>query len=311
MRLVTIFINKRCPLRCKHCSVGFSESFHGSTFRIKEDELVGIITGIDPKIYKLIVFGGGEPSLDPSIIKLGVDTCRRSGLLSGIVTAPIWASNPARAKEFLDKVDGLTDVILSYDYYHLEFLKFAHYENAVRESSQRGIRVGVNITYGDESERQPLIDSLAPLMFGITYVGTSRAVPIGNASVPEKMDMQYVTINSLEDFEAVPRGCILGKAYVDENLKVHGCCYSCTGEHSPFSSPSEGTPVSKVFQDMENNPVFQSVMKKGFLGALSPEGKQLLLDRVRGQRFGTECDLCVYTMKKDAGAVWQQCVSSD
>jgi hypothetical protein len=257
------------------------------------------------------VFGGGEPSLDPSLIKLGVDTCRRSGLLSGIVTAPIWSSNPIRAKEFLDKVNGLTDIILSYDYYHLEFLKFAHYENAVQEASQRGIRIGVNITYSDEAEKQPLIDSLAPLMYGITYLGTSRAVPIGNASVPEKVDMQYVTINTLEDFDAVPRGCILGKAYVDEDLKVHGCCYSCTGEHSPFSSPSEGTPVAQVFQEMEENPVFQSVLKKGFLGSLSPVGKQLLLERVRGQRFGTECDLCVHTMKKDAGAIWQQCVNTD
>lgn len=310
MRLVTIFINKRCPLRCKHCSVGFSESFHGSAFRIREDDLVGIIAGIDPTIYKLVVFGGGEPSLDPSLIKLGVDTCRNSGLLSGIVTAPIWSSTPRRAKEFLDKVKGLTDIILSYDYYHLEFLKFTHYENAVREAYHRGIRVGVNITYSDETEKQPLIDSLAQLMFGIAYLGTSCAVPIGNASLQEKIAMSYVTINTLGDFDALPRACLLGKAYVDENLQIHGCCYSCTGEDSPFSCHSQGRPVGKVFQEMEKSPIFQSVLKNGFLESLSPLGKQLLLNRVRGQRFGTECDLCVHTMTKDASAIWQQCVTN-
>jgi organic radical activating enzyme len=311
MRLVTIFINKRCPLRCRHCSVGFSESFHGSTFRIREEDLVNIIEGIDPSIYKLVVFGGGEPSLAPSLIKLGVDTCRKSGLLSGIVTAPIWSSSPARAKAFLDRVCGLTDVILSYDSYHLEFLKFAHYENAVREAFQRGIRVGINLTYSDESEKQPLIDSLGPLMFGISYLGTSRAVPIGNASVQDKVGMQYITITAPADLDAVPRGCILGKAYVDEDLRVHGCCYSCTGEHSPFSFRGNGSPIASIFQEMETDPLFQSVLKKGFLGSLSPAGKQLLFHRVQGQRFGTECDLCVHIMKKDATAIWQQCVNTD
>lgn len=308
MRLVTILINKRCPLRCRHCSVGFSGAFHGTPFRIREDDLVRIIAGIDPTVYKLVVFGGGEPSLDPSLIRLGVDTCRDSGILSGIVTAPIWSSTPRRATEFLDKVLGLKDVILSYDYYHLEFLKFAHYENAVRAAHERGIRVGVNITYSDDAEKQHLIDSLAELRFGIAYVGASRAVPIGNASQQDKIPMQYVTINTLADFDAIPRGCLLGKAYVDENLQIHGCCYSCTGEDSPFSSDSGGKPIGKVFQDMESNPLFQSVLKKGFLESLSPSGKQLLLNRVRGQRFGTECDLCVHTMTKDAGAIWQHCV---
>ena len=308
MRLVTIFINKRCPLRCRHCSVGFSDSYHGSSFRIKDSELINIIEGIDPTVYKLVVFGGGEPSLDPLLIKVGVDTCKKVGLLSGIVTAPIWASTPARANDFLDKVAGLTDVILSYDYYHLEFLKLAHYEIAVREAHARGLRIGVNITYSEERERDPLIDSLAPMMFGISYLGTTRAVPIGNASDPESIQVQYSTINNLEDLDAIPRGCILGKAYVDENLKVHGCCYSCMGEQSPFTSSAEGKPIAEVFREMENNRVFQAVMKNGFLGALSPAGKQLLLDRVRGQRFSTECDLCVNIMKKDATAIWNECL---
>jgi hypothetical protein len=122
------------------------------------------------------------------------------------------------------------------------------------------------------------------------------------------VDMQYVTINTVEDLEAVPRGCILGRAFIDKDSKVHGCCYSSTGEQSPFSPIVEGNSMKENFEQMESSPLFQIVMKNGFLDSLSPAGKQLLVDRVRGQRFGTECDLCVNAMKKDTDAIWRECL---
>ena len=304
MRSLTIVINERCPLRCRHCSVGFSEAYRGNSYRIEAAALIRIIEGIDRDIYGAVLFAGGEPSLDPSLVKTGVDSCRKAGLISSMITAPIWASSDESAEKFLGQVDGLREVTLSFDLYHLEFLKFKHYEIATRAAVKRGMRVQFHITYSKEQEKAFLMTSLAPIL-PLIDVSAMRVVPVGNAAT--QVDIKYITIETVEDFEAVPRGCLLGKTIIDSKLQVHGCCWSSLGDKSPFSfSPEENSPA-RAFKKMENSPVFQAVLKAGFIDSLSARGKELLLDRVRGQRFATECDLCVATMKEGAEGVWHEC----
>jgi MoaA/NifB/PqqE/SkfB family radical SAM enzyme len=304
MRSVTIVVNERCPLRCRHCSVGFSEAYRGNSYRIEEATLISIIEGIDPAVYGAVLFAGGEPSLDPLLVKTGVDACRKAGLASSMITAPIWASSAESAEKLLDQVEGLREITLSFDLYHLEFLKFKHYEIATRHAVQRGIHVQFHITYSKEPEKAFFMTSLDPIL-SLIDVSFMRAVPVGNAAT--QVDMEYVTVESAADFDAIPRGCFLGKAIVDSKLQVHGCCWSSLGEKSPFSSGVGENPPSGAFTKMENSPVFQAVMKDGFIDSLSERGKQLLLDRVRGQRFATECDLCVATMKEGSESVWREC----
>src|SRR5207253_2894387 len=122
--------NNRCPLRCRHCSVGFSDQYKGNDQRIDADELIDLITAIDPGIYDMVLFAGGEPSLEVALLRIGIAACKTRFLRSAIVTAPIWAVNEEAAKRFVDSVPGLNQIILSYDKYHLEFLKVAHYEMA-------------------------------------------------------------------------------------------------------------------------------------------------------------------------------------
>jgi organic radical activating enzyme len=304
MRSVTIVVNERCPLRCRHCSVGFSETYRGNSYRIEEATLVRIIEGIDRDVYGAVLFAGGEPSLDPWLVKTGVDACRKAGLSSSMITAPVWASSQETAEKFLNQVEGLREITLSFDLYHLEFLKFRHYEIAAREAAKRGIHVQFHITYSKEPEKSFLMAVIAPIL-PLIDVSCMRAVPVGNAAT--QVEMEYVTIETVANLEAIPRGCLLGKAIVDSKLQVHGCCWSSLGEESPFSAGLGEHPPAGAFAKLENSAAFQAVMKDGFIDSLSARGKELLFDRVRGQRFATECDLCVATMKKGAEGVWREC----
>jgi organic radical activating enzyme len=304
MRSVTIVINERCPLRCRHCSVGFSDSYRGNSYRIAPATLTQIIESLDRTIYGTVLFAGGEPSLDPGLVKIGVDACQTAGLVSSMITAPIWASSEQTAGQLLDKLQGLHHMTLSFDLYHLEFLKFRHYELAAREALKRDIRVLFHMTYSQEGERDFLLTAIAPIR-SLVDVSCMRAVPVGNAAT--QVEMEYITIETLEDLEAVPRGCLLGKTIVDSKLQVHGCCWSSLGERSPFSFDCSGKNPSSGFQKMEADPVFQAVMKDGFLGSLSAEGRRLVFDRIRGRRFVNECDLCVAIMKEGTEAIWREC----
>jgi organic radical activating enzyme len=306
MRVVTVIINERCPLKCRHCSIGFSETNKGSGYRISPDALVHIIRGIDTSIYDLVLFAGGEPSLDPPLIRLGIDTCKAAGLGAAMVTAPVWASTDASTKRMLDKVSGLSRLILSYDYYHLEFLKYSQYENAAREAAARGMLVDLHITYSKEDEKQSLIDSVESIR-SLVYIDLYRTVPIGNAAEPGGVDIEYVTVNSVEDLDAIPRGCLVGHPLVDAKFGVHGCCWSSLGEDSPFSFVDDKTGLLEKFRKMEASPVFQAVRKNGFLDSLSLEGREALVERVRGQRFCNECHICIAAMKKGSEEIWSNC----
>jgi organic radical activating enzyme len=310
MRVVTIIINERCPLRCRHCSLGFSLSNRGNSYRVNSDDLVRMVENVAPGIYEMVLFAGGEPSLDPALVKIGVETCRRMGLVSAMVSAPVWAATETSASWLLDKIGDLSHLILSYDSYHLDFLKLRHYENAARQAASRGILVDLHLTYATEAEKQDLIESVASIR-PLVFIHPQRTVSIGNAADPANVQMNRVTVNNTEDLAAMPRSCMLGNVLVDSKFGIHGCCWSSSGEASPFSFAGDRNSLAETFQSLEENPLMQRVMKKGFLNALSKRGKEMLVDRLRGQRFGNECDICVAAMQKGAEEIWHECLGPD
>src|SRR5207244_13279539 len=63
-RTVVINLNNRCPLRCRHCALGFSKEYKGTDSPISPAELEDIISSVDPQVSPTILFAGGEPSLE-------------------------------------------------------------------------------------------------------------------------------------------------------------------------------------------------------------------------------------------------------
>jgi organic radical activating enzyme len=307
VRTVTININRRCPLRCKHCSIGFSDTYHGSDTDLNAEKLESIIREIDTSIYGMILMAGGEPSLNPSLIRAGIAASRGAGVLSAIVTAPIWAPSGAKACGFLDKIPGLDVLILSYDDYHLEFLEWGHYRNAALEAMKRRIGLVIQIAFTREDQKQRLIRSLKGLAV-LAQVNPMRTVMIGNA-VENHLDGEYIQVSEVTDLDQIPRGCVLGNSFIDEKLGVHGCCWSTAAQASPFSVPTvPGDPsLSSAFRKLEGNPVFQAVRHRGFLDALTDQGRGSVVAAVRGESFSSECEICMRLMKYETRHVWDVC----
>jgi hypothetical protein len=307
MRSVTVNINCRCPLKCRHCSLGFSDSFHGNKTELSPADLESLIRSVDSRVYRMVLLAGGEPSLSPALIRTAIKACKNSGLLAAIVTAPIWARTASAAKTFLAGVAGLDFIILSYDRFHLEFLTFDNFVIAAKESFARGMFVGVEVSFTNEAEREQLVDSLGPLMSNVTAVNTMRVMPVGNAADASNVTLEYTQLDTVEDLANLPRACILGNALVDENLVVHGCCWARVAERSPFSVPSSNKSLESAFRILEASSVFQAVRERGFIDSLSQRGKEALVQSFKGQSFASECDLCVATMKRGPEDIWYEC----
>jgi hypothetical protein len=309
LRSVTININRRCPLKCKHCSLGFSDSYSGEDVELDPKTLSEMIKCVDASAYRLVLLAGGEPSLSPDLIRAGIAASSNVGLLSAIVTAPIWARNEGAAEQFLGRVTGLDVVILSYDTYHLEFLSSDHYRNATIAAVKQGIGVIFHIAYTRNSERDNLIDSLGGLAVLARQINPTRTVMIGNAqNLPVTAD--EVRVQTAADLSRIPRSCVLGNALIDDDLGFHGCCWAALAQESPFSVPTGGDPLAlrQAFERMEGNRVFQAVRSQGLVDSLSTRGRQAVAARFCDRRFSCECDLCLALMSKDELDLWSECV---
>ncbi|HSR68505.1 MAG TPA: radical SAM protein [Acidobacteriota bacterium] len=312
MKCVAVLVNQRCPLSCKHCSIGFSESYRGTGHSISPEEMRRLVYLVDTDVYGIVAMAGGEPSLSPKTLRAGVEACRERGLLSYMVSAPVWGRSAETAQRFLDKVGGINLIILSYDDYHLEFLSFDHYRNAAQEAMKRNIHVVFEICYAQEEEKQRLVDSLDSLG-PRALIAPALVNSVGNA---EHFDLGQVWVDVQEDADLnrIPRTCQLGNTLLDTEYTVHGCCWAICGDDSPISHPSNGEEASikQAFKELDANPVYQSMLQaRGFIDSLTPQGRKEVMAAVRGERFVTECDLCMRLMRTETKGIWSHCCSND
>jgi organic radical activating enzyme len=234
LRTATLNVNRRCPLRCRHCSVGFSEHRPVDNRKVSLDEIEHIVGALDPSVYDMLLLAGGEPSLDVPLLRKSIDSCRARGLLSAIVTAPIWATKQSTAERFISQIAGLDLLILSYDRYHLEFLDAANYETAVKAAVKGKIAVNLHISHVGDDEPEELLRQVAEIR-PLVKISTAQVVPVGNAAGDADLAMESVPIRTDEDLERLPRSCVLGNVLIEEHRAVHGCCWSTTVPGSPFS----------------------------------------------------------------------------
>jgi hypothetical protein len=306
MHSVTININRRCPLSCAHCMVGYSQTHHGSPWRMDPAVLVRMIESLDRSTCQTVLLAGGEPTMDRDLIRVAVQACARAGVKVGIISAPIWGATPDSAKRLFETIGGLDVLILSYDQYHLEFLSFRHYENAVREASARGTTVIVHISYSTERELQTLKLSMRPLAPLLKGISEMRVFPYGDAARPGVIQHEAVTIDTPADLQRIPRSCILGSAVLNEATRVHGCCWSVVAGQSPFARDVQEDTLGEALRDIERDPSFLAMKGSGFLDSLTEAGRAEVFARMKGQAVSQECEVCVRMMSDETAWLFRR-----
>lgn len=307
MRTVTILLNQRCPLSCAHCSQGYSASNRGEKHALAPARLRAIIRGMRGSAYTVALLAGGEPSLNPELIALGVRECAGAGLVSAVITAPMWAATPESAGRFLDKVRGLNMLVLSYDSFHLEALTLAHYRNAAAAAKARGMQAGASITYRTEAERDRLKRSLAPLKDLLAEPTCTPVVTVGNAVSLPAAGRSKVRVRSGRDLDRLTPTCSAGKvSFVDSRLALYGCCWAVYGGQTPFDlPPAAGATLRARFARLEKMPALRRLRATGFVASLSPAGKNYAAAALGGRAFYTECELCMELMRGGHRRVWE------
>ncbi len=296
-RTITFILNDRCPLRCAHCSVGFSDDHLGSGPLMDKAKLERTIASLAPNVYNMVVLAGGEPSLVPDLVTAAVDACRKVKILSAMTTAPFWARTLDGAHRFLGKISHPDFLILSFDKYHLDFITMDHYRHAIDAAREQGIYVALNICYTSSGDREAAYLQIKDIEQHLAGINYARVMPKGNALDLEEFSSESITINTEEDLERLPRSCSAGNAVVNRDFELHACCWSGDIPASPLRFSNDASVPQEV-RSMDAHPIFQRVCGGGIIDGLSPGDKAELLQLVHGKHFVNECHLCITMMQQ-------------
>lgn len=307
LRALGIILNDRCGLRCKHCSLAYDENYRGTSWKIEESELRKVIHSADANIYGTVIMAGGEPSLAPQLLCAGIEACREKGILSSVVTAPVWARTQKSATDFFHRVAGLDVVMLSYDVFHLEFISLDHYLNAISAAHAAGVCIFVNLCYSNSLEKDKLLKGLETVRKLIHHIQLQPVLPFGNAATNAGgMTVESTAINSAEDIFALGRSCVAGNSLLNRDGSFYACCWAGKVDNSPLKYRHfRGLGFQFTSLAMEMDPAFQSVRNAGFIGSLSRDDATKVVAAVRGESFVNECDLCVRMMRENNGSTWR------
>jgi hypothetical protein len=242
----------------------------------------------------------------PQLLRVGIETCREKGILSAIVTAPIWAATARAATNFLASIASLDILMLSYDLFHLEFMSVDHYSCAIKEAHERAMRVFLNVCYSNRREKEILMEKVDHLRELIDHIHFQPVLPLGNAA---NLEIEGSTIDTLDDLLTLERSCVAGNALLNRDGALYACCWSAKAHDSPLGyphAPELGFGLSSFV--MEQDPTFQSIRNNGLIGSLSPEALSAVVELVHGKRFVNECDLCVHLMRELDSSTWRSFV---
>lgn len=124
-------VTLKCPLKCSHCCFS-SDMFHGGHLSAADVHRC-IEQAAQIPSMEIVHFVGGDPMLHADIVADAVALAASLGLRAGITTSAFWAKSPARATAAVRRLRaaGLTEMTLSYDDPHAEFVPLNFIANAV------------------------------------------------------------------------------------------------------------------------------------------------------------------------------------
>jgi hypothetical protein len=293
MRFSAILFNivEQCNLRCRHC--GFFRSERSG--EMAETCLVRWAAQAIEYGIPQVIFTGGEPFTRPGLLRAGVSAVRRAGGKSGVFTNASWAAGVAEAVRVLEPLEGLSELFVSTDLYHLESVPAERVRNAIEAALAAGIRnVVLCVSYTTERDRSAVHGLFADLQDRVRF-HYMRVIPAQGEQLPVaglfERSMDLTPSN-------YPDQCFLHTPLVNPSGTVSICHAGKVEAHGDIrSSPFylgdlSAETLRAVFGRAESNRLYQYLRAGGprivALAALeSPQAVELA-----SQRFTSGCDMC-------------------
>ncbi|HER26402.1 MAG TPA: radical SAM protein [Rhodospirillales bacterium] len=151
---LTVILTNRCNAACDHCCMNSGpdrmETVEVETLKAAIDQLH------DENTLAVVVFAGGEPTLAKSVLRQALRHCQSKGILTRMVSNASWAKSPSLASKILQRLkdDGLSELNISADDFHLPYVPFNNVVNAWKAAKGIGF---ISLVIANSSSRMSKI----------------------------------------------------------------------------------------------------------------------------------------------------------
>lgn len=177
---------------------------------------------------KEIGFVGGEPFLELDTLMRAVKLCSASGLRASVVTNGFWADNVQNAENILEKLRGLTNLSVSTDSFHQEFIPVDRIRAVISACRTWEIDCDVYLSHLNDPvlEATRIKEQLAG-MEGLYTLKMQPVISLGRAAM-------QIDKNSLYTYDPHGMCCpCVDSPMVSSNGNVVACCGGATVWPSP------------------------------------------------------------------------------
>jgi hypothetical protein len=273
--LFSIYLTNRCNLQCRHCGTNSGPS-ERSFLDLDGATMSALRTAIRDGAIRGLHVSGGEPFLRRDDLRKLAELAREAGILLGINTNGFWGTSLAAGVALLESMDGITELLLSTDEYHAEFLSPEKLITAARAGLECEMLVDVVTT---TPGRRPT-EFCERLETALAEAGILHRVrrlyqelgPSGRAE-PIKEHVQVMS-------PLLPAGSCrqLGRPTLLENGSVLACCNTTMAKKCESSPLDLGrisqAPLAELLRRGRQDRILQALGTLGpaiLAGALPPE----------------------------------------
>lgn len=298
--ILNVYVTNRCNLECRHCGTrsGLTER---SALALDEVVADAVIDAIRCGTIRALHVSGGEPFLRRRELAKLSDIAHAEGVPLAVNTNGFWASTVQRGTELLESLPGVSQVILSTDVYHAEFLAIERVVKAAEAALAAGCLVEV-ATVTPFGRRDTFTDRLDALLASAGILGRVRRLFSTLGPTARDTPLDEADLAPWRSAPA-PGGCqLINRPTLLEDRTVLACC------NTPIAARCADTPLilgrvgetalPDILARVADDPLLKAVRGLGpaFLGQLlAKEGQTATRERYRE---GDMCTLCTDIMSE-------------
>jgi len=248
-----LLLTYKCNASCGHCFLSCSPQQKGTMSAEEAEGYIDQATKI-PYVNHLFI-EGGEPFLYPDIVRAIVKKATDKGFWIGVLSNGFWAISEEKAREVLSPLieAGLTNLDISTDAWHDEFVPVERAERAVKVAQELGVEAELMVCAGGINESSVL----SKLKADGFDVSPSGIVCKGRASSSELCSIEEVPWDKL-----VSCGVRFGGGS-RVHIGPYGGIHICQGLLA--KGDARGKPLKEIFKsfDLKDQPICTALSNGG------------------------------------------------
>lgn len=267
-------------MNCRHCA-------NADTIRSHEKAdanlmLKRIEEAADANILH-VYFLGGEPFLYMDDLKLYCEKAHELGLKPAIVTNAYWAKSKAHALTVLKSLKGLSTLMISTDFYHLEFVDSSIVKNAIDACVELKLNVIITAVCTQKGDKDRLAEVYKDYKKKI-YINVNPCFTTGNAK------NIYIDRFVLEnEADKLSRHCNLNSYHVEMDGTVFACCNTVAMRVGCLQNEK----LVDMIQNIEKTPMFKFMAEKGTKGLVMLLQDSPYYKEFKHREYTCDCDFCM------------------